>query len=428
MMLRAGTFNIASVAIILAGCSTNPRLNTGNVPDWVSEDVASVQVASTNRVESRPSVSTRLAPPSSNSNPAAALAPVPNHSATSTPLPVPVALPEDRETWIPLGRWCKAHSLEAPALVSAGPVPVYALNSSNGVFILHVGSRVVMWDRMQLNLGFAPLLINGEMYVHGLDLKKTLRPLVLGMPKLTATNRTIVIDPGHGGENAGTRSVAASRYEKEFTLDWARRLASLLASNKWEVVLTRNSDIDLSLSNRTAVAESRKADLFISLHFNSAAPDDAQAGLETYCLTPSGMPSTVTRNFPDDASLVFPNNAFDQQNLQLSASIHRALLRVNGERDRGVRRARFLGVLRNQRRPAVLVEGGYLSNPGEARMISDPSYRQKLAEAVAQGVMAAVETKRDKEPAPITSTQSPTQSTLDAQAQRTEGRTAATDH
>jgi hypothetical protein len=95
------------------------------------------------------------------------------------------------------------------------------------------------------------------------------------------------------------------------------------------------------------------------------------------------MPSSVTRNYGDDPTLVFPNNVYDAQNLQLAIRVHRALLNANGSRDRGVRRARFLSVLRGQQRPAILVEGGYLSNPAEARQIHDPAYRQKLAEAVA---------------------------------------------
>src|SRR5207249_7814819 len=116
---------------------------------------------------------------------------------------------------------------------------------------------------------------------------------------------------------------------------------------------------------------------------NSSAPREDQEGLETYCLSPAGMPSTVTRGFPDELALSFPNNNFDSQNLQLAFRVHRALLRVNGFHDRGVRRARFLGVLRWQQRPAILVEGGYLSNPHEAKLISDPAFRQKLAEVVA---------------------------------------------
>jgi N-acetylmuramoyl-L-alanine amidase len=140
-----------------------------------------------------------------------------------------------------------------------------------------------------------------------------------------------------------------------------------------------------------AFADEHKADLFISLHFNSAAPNQRQAGLETFCLTPSGMPSTLTRGYEDDASQVFANNGYDAENLQLAYRLHQALLKENGLADRGVRRARFLGVLRGQNRPAVLIEGGYLSNPQEARRIADPAYREKLAEAVADALLAKPE-------------------------------------
>jgi N-acetylmuramoyl-L-alanine amidase len=177
-----------------------------------------------------------------------------------------------------------------------------------------------------------------------------------------------------------------NRYEKEFTLDWARRVGALLTANGWRVFLTRTTDRDLSISNRIAFAEAQKASLFLSLHFNSSAPNDQQSGLETYCLTPTGMASTVTRGYGDDPALAFRNNAFDAQNLQLALRVHRALLQVNGRHDRGVRRARFLGVLRGQNCPAILVEGGYLSNPEEARRIADPAYRQRLAEALVQTI------------------------------------------
>jgi N-acetylmuramoyl-L-alanine amidase len=154
--------------------------------------------------------------------------------------------------------------------------------------------------------------------------------------------------------------------------------------------------VDLPLSKRVAFAEACQADLFLSLHFNSAAPNDREAGLETYCLTPTGLPSNVDRGYGDDPALAFPNNAFDAENLQLALRVHRALLQVNGRLDRGVRRARFLGVLRGQNRPAVLVEGGYLSNPSEARRIADPEYRQRLAEGIAQAVKERSEVRSAK--------------------------------
>jgi len=317
--------------------------------------------------------------------PVAPVAPAP----APVPAPAPPSAPANQpaETWIPLSRWCQAKGLAAPCPVTVAGLAAYALSTPGGAILLRPGSRVTHWDGLEVRLGFAPQMMNGQPCIHTLDLKKTLEPLLEGaFLSCLKTNPTIVIDPGHGGHDPGTKGVLDYRGEKDFTLDWARRLGLLLAANGWQVFLTRNSDIDLSLANRIAFAEAHKADVFLSLHFNSAAPNDQQAGLETYCLTPTGMPSSVTRGFSDDPTLAFPNNAFDAQNLQLALHVHRALLQVNGRLDRGVRRARYLGVLRGQNRPAILVEGGYLSNPCEARRIADPAYRQMLAEAVAKAL------------------------------------------
>jgi len=248
---------------------------------------------------------------------------------------------------------------------------------------LSAGSRVGSFEGLEFRLGFAPSLIDSRLCVHSLDLRKTLQPLINGaLSALTRSNPVIVIDPGHGGEDPGAQSTFGKRHEKEFTLDWALRLAPLLQSNGWTVFLTRTNDIDVALSNRVNFAEAHKADLFLSLHFNSAVGDESQRGLETYCLTPAGMFSSVTRGFSDDATLTFPNNAFDSENLALAARVHRALL-TTGLHDRAVRRARFPAVLRGQQRPAILIEGGYLSNPDEAALIARGAHRQKLADAIA---------------------------------------------
>ena len=252
--------------------------------------------------------------------------------------------------------------------------------------VLAIGSREAAWNGAEINLGFEPQFIDGEIFLHGLDLQKNLEPLLCEPPLKFGTNRVIVIDPGHGGVNSGTHSILDARLEKEFTLDWAKRLAPLLETNGWTVFLTRTNDTDVSLSNRVAFAESHHADLFVSLHFNSAAPDTSQSGLETYCLTPAGMPSTLTRGYADIWSENLPNNHFDAQNLQLAVRLHGTLQRALGTEDRGARRARFMGVLAGQKRPAILIEGGFLSNPREAALIENPGYRQKLAEAVANAL------------------------------------------
>jgi N-acetylmuramoyl-L-alanine amidase len=301
----------------------------------------------------------------------------------TNPPPVKISRPAPILTWTSLNRWAAEQKLAAPRKLAHLPVTAYAITSKNGVLVLDIGSRDATWNGMTMHLGFAPEIIDDQVFVYGLDLQKNLEPLLLGEPLAFGTNRVIVIDPGHGGINGGTASVLDGRSEKEFTLDWARQLKPLLETNGWRVFLTRTNDVDISLSNRVAFAEAQRADLFISLHFNSAAPDRKQAGLETYCLTPTGMPSTLTRNYSDLWSENFPNNGFDAKNLQLAIRLQRALLRASGEEDRGVRRARFMGVLHGQHRPAVLIEGGYLSNPREAERIETAAFRQKLAEAVA---------------------------------------------
>jgi len=271
--------------------------------------------------------------------------------------------------------------------VGFGPAPAFELSTTSGVLVVRVHSLLASWNGLELHLGFEPEMINDHPFVHFLDLKKTVEPLLQGYAPPSETNRTVVIDPGHGGQNTGTISVTDGVYEKEYTLDWAFRLESLLATNGWRVFLTRTNDCDVSLSNRVALAEEHKADLFISLHFNSTSDRNKEtAGLETYCSTPAGMPSSLTRDYADTWSRYFPNNNFDAQNLQLAVLLHTVLLRASDEDDRGVRRVRFIGVLHGQRRPAVLIEGGYLSNPHEAKLIENPEFRQKLAQAVADAL------------------------------------------
>ena len=318
------------------------------------------------------------------------LQPIPLILKTNPPVartnlpPAKIIKPPPIYTFTSLNRWAAEQKLSAPLLLTKSPLTTYAVSSKQGLLVLAIGSSEATWNGVEFHLGFAPEIVDGQIFVHGLDLRKNFEPLLTDAPlNFSGTNRVIVIDPGHGGINGGTVNPFDRRAEKEFTLDWAKRLAPLLASNGWTVFLTRTNDIDVSLSNRVAFAEARRADLFVSLHFNSAAPDKKQSGLETYCLTPQGMPSTLTRGNPDFWSQWFPNNNFDAENLQLALRLHTALLRASGEADRGVRRARFMGVLHGHHHPAVLIEGGFLSNLHEANQIESGVFRQKLAEAVA---------------------------------------------
>ncbi|HRT58126.1 MAG TPA: N-acetylmuramoyl-L-alanine amidase [Candidatus Paceibacterota bacterium] len=357
--------------LVLAGCATSPRREAARFSDLESAPLPAVTLA-----------------------PAPLLAP-PATGVPEMPAGVPLVRPGSGAVsslfagnWIPLNRWSEARGLAQPRLVAAGSQPVYALETPGGRFLVRIGSEQASWEGLEVRLGYAPQLIDQQPWMHALDLKKTVQPLLGGLPEPDASaRRTIVIDPGHGGVDAGTRDATGRLREKDCALDWALRLRELLAAHGWRVYLTRSNDVEVSIAGRVALAERLNADLFVSLHFNSAAPNETESGLETYCLTPAGLPSNLTRGYSDDAGQVFPNNAYDEENLRLAARVHRELLRVNGSADRGLRRARFLGVLRGQQRPAILVEGGYLSNPREARQIAMPGHRQKLAEAVARALL-----------------------------------------
>ncbi len=300
-------------------------------------------------------------------------------------------------TWVSLENWAAEQGIGKPHLLSSQPVTSYAVGSSNGVMILGIGSREATWNGVEIHLGFEPQIIDGQICLYGPDLQKNLEPLLCDPPiALRPANPVIVIDPGHGGANVGTHSILDGRFEKEFTLDLAERLAPLLAKDGWQVFLTRTGDEYVTNTERVVITEAHHADLFISLHFNSLAPDRKPEGIETYCVTPTGMPSTLTRGYNDPWSASYPNNAFDVQNLQLAVRLQSALLHATGMEDRGVCRERFMEVLRGQHRPAVLIEAGFLSNPGDARQIETAAFRQKLAQAIADALRPASEIGNQK--------------------------------
>jgi N-acetylmuramoyl-L-alanine amidase len=375
---------IILAAILLAGCASQPA-TTPPPAETISESGTPVSSALN---WTNPAAAKSFTP-----QPSKPVAPVVSTVSINKP-PVTASTPAPVTTWTSLNRWAAGHNVGAPHRLADLPVTSYALGSKNGVMVLEIGSHEATWNGVQVSLGFAPEMIDGEVFLHGLDLQKNLEPLLCGPPLAFSANRIIVVDPGHGGNNTGTHSVLDGRFEKEFTLDWAKRLKPLLETNGWKVFLTRTSDVYVTNADRVVFAEAHHADLFISLHFNSTSNrvnstsnrEKKTGGLETYCITPTGMPSTLTRGFADPWSEHLPNNAFDAQNLQLAVRVHSAVLRAVGIEDRGVRHSRFETVLRGQNRPAILIEGGYLSNPREAALIESPEYRQKLAEAVAKAL------------------------------------------
>ena len=281
---------------------------------------------------------------------------------------------------IPLSTWAQLCGFNNVRVVPNATPYTIDLEGDSGILTLVLGQRFAKWNGVNVGLGFGPAVKQGEMVVHSVDVLKNFYPLALGIFAIPKQTRTLVLDPGHGGSDPGSLTTG-KLYEKDLTLDWALRVERLLAGTTWKVILSRREDRELSLMERVAIADRHDADIFISLHFNSLEKSGSrdENGIETFCLTPAGAPSNVTRGFEDDVRRYFPNNEFDSANILLASRIQESLVRTSGRRDRGVRRARFMTVLREQRRPAVLVEGGFLSSAVEGKLILDPAYREQIA-------------------------------------------------
>lgn len=199
-------------------------------------------------------------------------------------------------------------------------------------------------------------------------------------------HRVVVLDPGHGGMDAGALS-PSGLHEKAVVLDVSLRVRAYLVSLGHTVYLTRHQDQALSLEERPRRARAWKADVFVSLHANGGSA--TARGVETYALSLPGQLSTnQTPNGLVDP-LSHTGNAHNGANVLLAHLIHKELV-VGGARvDRGLRRARF-AVLREAPAPAALVEMGFLSNPGEGAKLATVAERDDLAKAIARGIDAYV--------------------------------------
>src|SRR6202142_509217 len=209
-------FKLAAIfvgaAIFLAGCASTPTVPEEVIssPPVMPGEASSLNWTDTNAVKHFPA--------------ARSFRPVTPATRAYPSFTAPVT------TWTSLDHWAAENKIGQPRLVSHTPVAAYAIGSANGTMVLDIGSREATWNGVEVQIGFGPQFLDDQVFVHGLDLQKNLEPLLFG-PPLTFGHRVIVIDPGHGGVNVGTHSVLDGRFEKEFTLDWALRLAPLLLTD-----------------------------------------------------------------------------------------------------------------------------------------------------------------------------------------------------
>ena len=213
---------------------------------------------------------------------------------------------------------------------------------------------------------------------------------------------TIVIDPGHGGKDPG--AVGHHVYEKDITLDIAKKLGSMLERNLGlNVVYTRETDIFVPLWKRTKIANSAGGKLFISLHVNATSKSSNTKGYETYLLRPGKTDQAIEvvkrenavielekdkyeyTDLKNESYIIasMAQNSFMKESEDLAALIQKHMSdKLQGiTNNRGVKQAGF-HVLVGATMPNVLVEVGFLSNKKEAANLQRSYYKRNIAESI----------------------------------------------
>ena len=178
----------------------------------------------------------------------------------------------------------------------------------------------------------------------------------LGSAATAANFRTVVIDAGHGGHDNGGQWGRV--YEKHLALDTAFRLESKLKSMGYQTVLTRRSDYFISLPQRVSTGNSYRNAIFVSIHYNYTWKQDV-SGLETF--------------YSNDESQ------------RLAQCVQNCLIQRTRTVDRSAKYARFY-VIRNSTVPAILVEGGFVSNAEERSRMKSAWFRETIAQGIVDGI------------------------------------------
>lgn len=187
------------------------------------------------------------------------------------------------------------------------------------------------------------------------------------MRKDFASPLLIAVDAGHGGNDIGAQSEMKKYKEKNLALTAAMMLRRHLKDLGYHVVLTRKKDVFVPLRQRTTTANKENANLFISIHFNSA-PNKKAEGVEIFYYEPQNK-----------------NEERSVKSKILSQHVLSHIVKYTKAQSRGVKTASF-HVVKYTKMPAILVEGGFLSNEKETHKLKNPKYLNRIAYGTAQGL------------------------------------------
>lgn len=177
---------------------------------------------------------------------------------------------------------------------------------------------------------------------------------------------TIVLDAGHGGTDRGTCSKSPFCEEKRVSLQTARLVKKYLDQLGYHVVMTRTTDAFIALSRRVEIAAQASSSVFVSIHYNSARNPTAQ-GIEVFFY-----------DSKEDRSRTISSK-------RLAEAILPSLIRRTNAHSRGVKKGNYY-VLRESAMPAIIIEGGFISNPQECALLKTVTYQDQIARGIADGI------------------------------------------
>lgn len=186
-------------------------------------------------------------------------------------------------------------------------------------------------------------------------------PVPTPVVPIDPSSATVVIDPGHGGSASG--ACYEGIMEKTITLPISLMLRDLLVEEGYNVIMTRDSDVYMTLSDRCQVANDIDADIFISIHCNALENNTTYEGLFTFYSTGS------------------------TKGQKLAQAVQDATAAATGTINRGIRNNSDYTVLRKTEMPAILVETGFMSSHNELMKLNDTAYQKKLAQGMAEGII-----------------------------------------
>lgn len=249
---------------------------------------------------------------------------------------------------------------------------------------LNVGGNECLMNNVKFVFSNPVSMIGEKAYVSRVDLAKLIDPVLRpNFIQNAGDFRTVILDPGHGGKDPGATNALGN--ESDYNLKVAGLVKTQLQLKGFKVVMTRESNNYLSLQERVDFANAVKENaVYVSIHFNSG--NRAARGIETFTLSPPSVAHYGSDWKPTD-NQTRAGNEHDSANIALATAVHGSILRRLGKNtfDRGIKRARF-SVLSGVTHPAILLEGGFMTHPFEARLIENPEYQG----AVANGIVDAI--------------------------------------